>query len=84
MPATLPRIVWTTIVCALLLAAPASAGTIAGNVRYAGPAVEGAKIPVTIDQYVCGKEKEPEDLILSARKGVKNAVVYLQSPPPGA
>jgi plastocyanin len=72
------------VVGTLSLAAPAVAASITGNVRYGGPPVEPVKVPVTIDQYVCGKEKVAEDLILSPRKGVKNAVVYLQSPPAGA
>jgi plastocyanin len=42
------------------------------------------KLPVTIDQYVCGKEKLDEDLIVNPQGGVKNAVVWLQAPPPGA
>ncbi|HEX5608166.1 MAG TPA: carboxypeptidase regulatory-like domain-containing protein, partial [Candidatus Binatia bacterium] len=33
----------------------------------------------TIDQYVCGKEKDPEDLLISANNGIKNAVVSLQN-----
>ena len=60
------------------------AETIKGNVRYTGAPVERKKVPVTIDQYICGKEKEPEDLVLSSNNGIRNAVVSLQSPPPGA
>ncbi len=39
---------------------------------------------MTIDQYICGKEKEPEDLLLSSNNGIRNAVVSLQNVPPGA
>lgn len=39
---------------------------------------------MTIDDYVCGKEKETEDIVLSPAKGIRNAVVSLQTPPPGA
>jgi plastocyanin len=39
---------------------------------------------VTIDQYICGKEKEPEDLLLSSSNGIRNAVVSLQNIPTGA
>jgi plastocyanin len=67
-----------------LITGPAWAETIRGNVRYAGAPVEKKKIPVTIDQYVCGKEKEPEDLVLSSKNGIRNAVVSLQNIPPGA
>jgi len=53
--------------------------TIKGNVRYSGPSIEKKKTLVTIDQYICGKEKDPEDLLLSANNGIKNAVVSLQN-----
>ena len=60
------------------------AETIKGNVRYTGAPVERKKVPVTIDQYICGKEKESEDLVLSSNNGIRNAVVSLQNVPPGA
>lgn len=60
------------------------AQTIKGNVRYIGAPVEKKKTSVTIDQYVCGKEKEPEDLLLSSNNGIRNAVVSLQNIPAGA
>jgi plastocyanin len=53
-------------------------------VRFTGAAVEQKKLPVTVDQSVCGKEKDAEDLVLSPEKGMRNVVVSLQSPPPGA
>jgi plastocyanin len=59
-------------------------GTIRGTVRFAGGGPVQKKLPVTIDQYVCGKEKDAEDLILSPEKGIRNAVVSLQNPPSGA
>ena len=55
------------------------AETIKGNVRYVGAPIEKKKTPVTIDQYVCGKEKDPEDLLVSVNNGIKNAVVSLQN-----
>jgi hypothetical protein len=58
------------------------AETIKGNVRYTGAPIEKKKLSVTIDQYICGKEKEPEDLMLSSNNGIRNAVVSLQNPPP--
>jgi plastocyanin len=63
---------------------PSRAETIKGTVRFAGAPIERKTFPVTIDQYVCGKEKEAEDLVLSSNKGIRNAVVSLQSAPPGA
>ena len=62
----------------------ARAETIKGNVRYVGAPIEKKKIPVTIDQYICGKEKEPEDLLLSSNNGIRNAVVSLQNIPQNA
>jgi plastocyanin len=64
-------------------APPAHASTIRGVVRVAFP-VEVKKLPVTIDQYVCGKEKVAEDLVVNAQRGVRNAVVWLKNPPPVA
>jgi plastocyanin len=65
------------------VARPAEAANIRGVVVMTG-AVLPKKLPVTIDQYVCGKEKVGEDLVVSPQGGVKNAVVWLQAPPPGA
>ena len=61
-----------------------SAGTIKGSVRYTGAPVEKKKLAVTVDQYVCGKEKDAGDLLLSPTNGIYNAVVWLQNPPNGA
>ena len=82
MPATLRSavVVAGLVAWCLALAAPAWAGTIRGAVRFAGP-VDQKKLVVTVDQSVCGKEKDAEDLSLSADKGVRNVVVSLQSPP---
>jgi hypothetical protein len=59
-------------------------GTIRGTVRFTGPALEQKKFPVTVDHSVCGKEKDAEDIVLSPQKGIRNVVVSLQPPPPGA
>ena len=69
---------------AVLMTGCAWAGTIKGHVRFTGPVTEQKTLPVTTDQYVCGKEKAAEDLVLSPDKGIRNAVVWLQSVPPGA
>jgi plastocyanin len=75
-------------VCVLmsLVIVPASAwgGGIKGTVRFTGAPIEQKTLPVTADQYVCGKEKEPETLVLSATKGIRNAVVFLRNAPVGA
>ena len=83
------RAVATTVIVgaaawAVLVTGPAWAGTIKGHVRFTGPATEQKTLPVTIDQYACGKEKDAEDLVLSQDKGIRNAVVWLKSVPPGA
>ena len=67
-----------------VIAGPSWGETVKGNIRYAGAPVERKKVPMTIDQYICGKEKETEDLVLSSNKGIRNAVVSLQDLPPGA
>ena len=61
----------------------ADAANIRGVVVMTGTVVP-KKLPVTIDQYVCGKEKPSEELVVNAQGGVRNAVVWLQTPPPGA
>jgi len=61
-----------------------AAGSIKGSVILSGPAPAPKKLEVTIDQYVCGTEKDSGDLLLSPRKELKNAVVWLENPPAGA
>lgn len=70
-------------VTCLGIALPARASAIRGVVVYTG-AVDQKKVPVTIDQYICGKEKPAEELVVGPQRGVRNAVVWLQTPPPGA
>lgn len=60
------------------------AGSITGKVVLSGPVPALKKVAVTIDQYVCGTAKEAEDLQLSPRKEIRNAVVWLENPPPNA
>ena len=62
----------------------ACGGTIRGTVRFTGAAIAQKKLPVTVDHSVCGKEKDAEDIILSPDNGIRNVVVSLQPPPPGA
>ena len=68
----------------LLSASPAPAASIKGAVVYTGPAPEKRMIPINIDQYVCGKSRESDELVLGANRGIRWAVVSLQSPPAGA
>ncbi len=67
----------------LLLAGPAPAASIKGAVVYAGPAPDKKLIPINIDQYVCGKSREGDELVLGLNRGIRWAVVSLQSLPPG-
>jgi plastocyanin len=60
-----------------------AAASIRGVVVMTG-AVTPKKLPVTIDQYVCGKEKPAEELIVGPQGSVKNVVAWLQTPPTGA
>ena len=57
--------------------------SIKGKVIFAGPVPAPKKIDVTIDQYVCGTEKDAGDLLLSPQKDLRNAVVWLDNPPTG-
>jgi len=74
------------LVTGVLLGAPAtaSAGAIHGKVVIAGPVGVPKKVDVTIDQYVCGTEKDAGDLLISPQKELRNAVVWLENPPPNA
>src|SRR5947207_11493551 len=84
MSALRPCVLVVCIVAACLVGArPAAAASIRGIVTVTG-AVTPRKLPVTIGQYVCGTEKPGEDLVVSGQGRVKTAVVWLQTPPPGA
>ena len=64
---------------------PSWAGAIHGTVVLQGPPPEPKKIPVTIDQYVCGEAKDAEDLVVSPKNGIRYAVAWLERPPsPGS
>jgi plastocyanin len=72
----------------LLLALPAvrsaHAAEIQGRVVLSGEAPAAKKVPITIDQYVCGTEQLSMDLVVSGAREVRNVVVWLENPPPGA
>jgi plastocyanin len=65
-------------------AVPAWAGEIQGQVVLSGSIPAPRKLPITIDQYVCGTEQIAGDLLVSAAGEVRNAVVWLENPPAGA
>ncbi len=74
--------------CALVIAAACAlladavgAGEIRGRALLAGQPPPAKKVSVTIDQYVCGMDKDAEDLIVSAAREIKNVVVWLHNPP---
>lgn len=81
---TLRTLVAVAAVWALLPASAATAGEILGRVLLTGQVPAAKKVPVTIDQYVCGNEKEAGDLVVSPTREIRNVVVWLESPPPGA
>ena len=74
------------LAAAVCLAAgsPAGAASIRGAVINAGPPPEKKTIPINIDQYVCGKSRENDELVVGAKGGVRWAVVSLATPPAGA
>ena len=76
-------ILCAAFVACLTVTPAAEAAGIRGVVVFNG-VVEPKKLPVTIDHYICGKDKPAEDLVLNAQRGVRNAVVWLQTPPAGA
>jgi len=57
------------------------AGSLKGKIVFAGPAPAPVKVPVTIDQYLCGNEKAADDLQVSANREVRNAVVWIENAP---
>ena len=56
-------------------------GKINGKVVFAGPIPPSKKVDVTIDQYVCGNAKDAEELSISPQRELRNAVVWIESPP---
>jgi plastocyanin len=74
----------TVTTCSLLHAAAGHAGDIQGRVVVAGDVPAPRKVPITIDQYVCGTEQLAGDLVVSAARELRNVVVWLENPPSGA
>jgi plastocyanin len=65
---------------AALLAVPALAGDIKGNVRYVGAAPKLVPLPATKDQATCGQSLPDESLIVSNGK-LKNVVLTVKGAP---
>jgi plastocyanin len=65
-------------------AVPAQGGQIQGQVVLTGSVPPARKLPITIDQYVCGTEQLAGDLVVSGAGELRNAVVWLENPPAGA
>jgi len=75
------------VVIALTISWSASvvaAGTIKGAVRFTGAAAGAKTMRITVDHAVCGSIKDADDLVISADKGIRNAVVSLVTAPPNA
>jgi plastocyanin len=76
---------WLAIVSALLpgvcLWGLAAGETLKGSIVVTGTVPAKKKLDVTIDQYVCGTEKDTGDLVLSPRRELRNAVVWIDNPP---
>jgi plastocyanin len=62
----------------------APAGEIQGRVVLDGAVPPARTVPITIDQYVCGKEQAAGDLVVSREGEIRNVVVWLETPPRGA
>src|SRR5215831_9158272 len=71
-------------VLSIAAATAAEAAAIRGVVQLAGARPAPRKVPVTIDQYVCGTDKDAEDLVVGRDRGIRNVVVWLDAPPPAA
>ena len=66
----------------LITAGPVWSGTLRGAVRFAGAQAEPKKLNVTVDHSVCGTQKDYEELVVAAGRGLRNAVVSLSTPSP--
>jgi len=69
--------------CVLSYAAAVHAGDIQGRVLLAGDVPAPGKVPITIDQYVCGTEQLAGALVVSGAREIRNVVVWLENPPSG-
>jgi plastocyanin len=81
--ARFPRVV-VLLLLSCSLPGACLAGSVRGKVVFGGTAPAQTKVPVTIDQYLCGNEKLSDDLQVSANREIRNAVVWIENPPRGA
>ncbi|MDM0014395.1 carboxypeptidase regulatory-like domain-containing protein [Variovorax sp. J22P168] len=80
-----PRLLpWLSLLLCGSLPLHGLAGELRGKVVVSGSVPAQGKVPVTIDQYLCGHEKPVDDLVVSANRELRNAVVWIETPPPGA
>jgi len=75
--------VWALSIAVMSTPGMSIAGSINGKVVLSGTLPSPKKVEVTIDQYVCGNEKDAGDLLLSPHKELRNAVVWIDNPPRG-
>jgi len=86
-PPRLHRAWRASLALALLVsgfAGEALGGSVKGKVVISGAIPASAKVPVTIDQYLCGHEKPADDLQVSAAREIRNAVVWIENAPADA
>jgi plastocyanin len=78
------RLMWIVAIVltgCLLFPEDSRAASIRGVVLNAGPAPDRKQTPINIDQYVCGKSHESDDLVVGPNRGIRWAVVSIQPPP---
>lgn len=80
------RLLGALTVAALVTGNPvvAGAGSMLVTVTLAGSVPEPRRVIVPIDQHVCGQDKPVEDVLVSARRGIRNVVAWLENPPASA
>src|SRR5207248_11590289 len=73
------RMRWLALLAlpALLPAAPALGGSVAGTVRVERIPAKARALTIAKDATVCGREAAGEALIVAADRGLANAVVWL-------
>jgi hypothetical protein len=67
----------------LIMVACVHAGSIVGEVKFTDAPPQLKAIKVTKDQDYCGETLPNEIYLIEANSGLKNAVVFLESAPPG-
>ncbi len=65
-------------VYAYTAAAVTNGGSISGQIRFLGTVPAARKIKVTQDPKVCGKTRSISEVIVGTKKGLKDAVVFIQ------